>query len=367
MKKIKIIFDNNKSIVGGDKPIAEIFSANVYKLLGFIKKNKIENRVSVCLTEIFKQEGVAELQERAISKYKDAIKCGSILEGIAVGDKLIKEISEKKLIEKIKEQFDLKIKENNIEIIPLTSEMRILDLVDRAINYNPPFEKKDKGFKDSVAWISILEDAKNNQDITYILITVDTIFNRAELKKEFLTINKNSIVITSPEPIEEELDNILVLGIGLEEIGKEATENLNKDISFQRELEKKMLESVNEPIHGFMAYFPSATAVSMSYPNWKKDVVNVFFRSANVNVKNKINQDTFEVEAAVNFGLTYSGSNVVSDDSASSLIYPINVRSFNPSAITLLGEYESSRPKYIEQRFSLSFSKKNGFKILGIE
>jgi len=50
VKKIKIIFDNNKSIVGGDKPIAEIFSANVYKLLGFIKKNKIENRVSVCLT-----------------------------------------------------------------------------------------------------------------------------------------------------------------------------------------------------------------------------------------------------------------------------------------------------------------------------
>ena len=366
MKKVKIIFDNNKSIVGGDKPIIEIFSNNIYKLLGFIKKNKIENRVSICLTEIFKQEGVAELQERAVSKYQDAIKYSSILEGI-VEDKLVKKVSEKDLIDKIKEQFDLKIKENNIEIIPLPSGIQILDLVNRAINYNPPFEKKDKGFKDSVAWLTILEDAKNNQDFTYILITADSVFNRAELRKEFLIINKNSIIIILPEPIEEELDNILGLGIGLEEIGKEATENINKDVSFQRELEKKMLESVNEPIHGLAVYFPSATAVSMSYPNWKKDVVNVFFRNANVNVKNKINQDTFEVEAAVNFGLTYSGSNVVSDDSASSLMYPINMRSFNPSSITLLGEYESSRPKYIEQRFSLSFSKKTGFKILGTE
>ena len=367
VKKVKIIFDNNKSIIGGEKPIEEIFSNNVYKLLEFIKKNKIEDRVSICLTEIFKQEGIAELQERAVSKYKDALKCDSLLKGI-IEDKLINEVSEKDLVGKIKKQFNLKIEENNIEIISLPDEIEISNLVDRAVNYNPPFEKKDKGFKDSIAWLSILEDAKNNLDFTYMLITVDTVFSRAELKKEFSAINKNNIFIIPPEPIEEELDNILALGIGLETIGKEATENLNKNVSFQRALEKEMLENLNEPMPAMSRYYP-ATAVdfdgglSFYLPNWKKDVVNVFFRSANVNVKNKMNQDTFEVEAAVNFGLTYSNSNVITEDN-NRLLYP---KSSVLSANLWPGEYESSRPTYFEQKFSLSYNRKSGFKILDTE
>ena len=65
-----------------------------------------------------------------------------------------------------------------------------------------------------------------------------------------------------------------------------------------------------------------------------------------------------------NVGFSIPSKNVVITEDNNRLLYP---KSSVLSANLWPGEYESSRPTYFEQRFSLSYNKKSGFEILGTE
>jgi hypothetical protein len=61
-------------------------------------------------------------------------------------------------------------------------------IIEKALNYQPPFDKSDKGFKDAIIWYTIVDFVKkriktDNSHIIYL--TSDKGFNFIELKKEF--------------------------------------------------------------------------------------------------------------------------------------------------------------------------------------
>lgn len=364
MEKVKIIFDNNLSITGKDNPIANIFSSNVYKLKEFIVKNKIDDRALICLTETFREEGVAELQRRAISKYQDAKKLNFLLKDI-LEDTFITEINEKELEEKIEKQFNLKIKELNIEILPLPAKTSVLELSGRAIGYVPPFEIGDKGFKDTLAWISILEDSVENTDFNYILVSKDNIFNDSKLKQEFTKHSKRQIIITPAEPIEEILDNVLGMGIGLNKIKQDVILDLNNDISFQNQLANRALKSLNESKNiGFASRYLLVGSYGV---DWKSKVVNLIFSNADISIKGDIKKDLFEVEAEVVFQPKYAD---LDEKKSGSRLRPGSlVADYTSDTVSIYGfgaEYNHF-PELLKQKFILSYSKKNGFKILSID
>ena len=243
MKKVKIVFDNNSSIIGEKAPFLDIFSNNIYKLKDFIKTIRAESNTVITLTETFKEEGIAELQRRAVARSGDFKRITDLLKDFI--PKPI-EIDNKLLKQNISDHFYSKISDNTIEVLPLPSKLTILELSKRSISYIPPFEVGDKGFKDTIAWFSILEDAENNPDFEYIIVTADKIFSEQNLKQEFKSITGKDIIVTSPESIEEVLDEVLELGLNLEKIRKDIENKIKQDNSFQNKLEKNALEKLNQ-------------------------------------------------------------------------------------------------------------------------
>jgi len=374
VKKVKIIFDNNLSITGDGQPLSSIFSASISRLNKFIIQNKLEKRVIICLTETFKQEGIAELQTRALSKYQSGINSIKLLEGI-LEDTTITKIENKELFKVIENKFNEKISEFNIEILPLPLKTSILDLSERAISYKAPFEKGDKGFKDTLAWLSIIEDSEKNTDFEYILITEDKIFSNDSIKKEFTNENKKDIIIIPADPIEEILDEMLNLGFNLEKIKKEVIDKIKEDDNFKNQLEKRALKELSTS-NNRLSFFVRPYSLSPYDPEWKSKIVNLIYEDVGANVKNNISKDLFEVEINVTFIPKYAdldkkklrrgalSSNIfaaVSDEAVSRY-------DFNDNAVSVMyGHNNNLYPELLRQKFTLKYSKISGLKITDSE
>lgn len=372
MKKVKIIFDNNLSITGDGQPISTILSASISRLNKFITQNKLKDRVIICLTETFKEEGVAELQTRALSKYQSGISSIELLNGI-LEDTTITKIDTKDLFNVIKNKFDEKINELKIEILPLPLKTSILDLSERAISYKAPFEKGDKGFKDTLAWLSIMEDSEKNNDFEYILVTKDTIFSNDSIKKEFTNKNKKDIIIISADPIEEILDEMLNLGFNLEKIKQEVVEKIKADEGFKNQLEKRALKELSTS-NNRLLFSVRPFMLSPYDPEWKSKIVNLIYEDVGANVKNNISKDLFEVEINVTFIPKYADLDkkkslkhgALSDTAISN---DMNYYDFynNNSVSVLYGNSSNGYPKLLRQKFTLKYSKTTGLKIIDSE
>lgn len=107
-----------------------------------------------------------------------------------------------------KNDFCLKIRENIVQIfdgniIPCLSKECFDEVYKRAISKMPPFndasKSSDKGFKDTLIWISILDYAKNNGDQNFIFLTKDKGFitQKETLKDDFYKKTSGKIEILS--------------------------------------------------------------------------------------------------------------------------------------------------------------------------
>lgn len=107
-----------------------------------------------------------------------------------------------------KNDFCLKIRENieqifDRNIIPCLSKECFDEVYKRAISKIPPFndasKSSDKGFKDTLIWISILEYAKNNGEQNFIFLTKDNGFinQKDALKDDFYRQTSGTIEILS--------------------------------------------------------------------------------------------------------------------------------------------------------------------------
>lgn len=104
----------------------------------------------------------------------------------------------------------------NMNIIPLnTDNHKIKTIFNRANDRNAPFSKKenssDKGFKDTLLWLSIIDYYKNKSDINVNFVTSDNIFHDyiSELKDEFNKETNLNIEIRNLASIyDSKIDNL---------------------------------------------------------------------------------------------------------------------------------------------------------------
>ncbi|HTK33179.1 MAG TPA: PIN domain-containing protein [Candidatus Paceibacterota bacterium] len=364
MNKVKVIFDNNSAISWSNKnslSFSNIFCKNVFDLIEFIKRNKIMERVQICLTDTSYKEGVRALQRRLIEKYSNAQKLDEEL-GSILKIRSIKNYPAAFLKAKIKSQFRSKIKETGIHILP-APKVSLGLITQRSDDLIPPFEEEDKGFRDTLIWLSIIDDAKINKDYKYVLVTNDGIFFDANLPREFMEVTKKEIRIIRPESLEECIDTELHLGIGLEKVREHVMNKIQGDKDFQNTLKDRGLQEVSEESSPFAATF---THFSTYSSDWKSRVVNLIFKSVDIDVKDKIKEGVFRIEAKVLFGALYSGSsssknsreqtNFLNSDPGTVFINQ-DAFSFN-NRFAYNSDISNKNPAVLSQKFTLSYNQK---------
>lgn len=362
MKNFKVIFDNNVSIVGDNNRILDIISNNIFKLKNFIDKNNLKSRLTVCLTEVFKEEGIQELTNRVCDQ-QEKLKSNISLKNKTLNNIInIPEILPLKKVDienKIRQEFEEKIKLNGIEIIPLSSTATISDFFYRSTRYNRPFEDDDKGFKDSLAYFSIIDDAVLNPNYGYILVTRDSVFRDNDLKNEFIKKTSRELTTTEEGPLEVVLDSLLELGLGLEIVKNEALSSFKSDEQLQARLVKKALEDVstNNVANSSWLVMP------VNNNDWESKVVNLIYNDVSLDIKKNISENTFEVEASVLFKPIYA-KNDNNDESLNSFRRsPITSINWNNeiSQINYNNTFTISNylPRVLRKKFTLNYEKIN--------
>lgn len=250
--KIVIVFDTNTLRGGENKPVDDLNIFAVKRLREFIENNNVST-VELCFPEIvleewiiFKKNQINGFVRNAHSSLKKLEEVGHKKVNLGTVDieKKLKEIKNK-IIEKYK-----------IKIIP-TPEINMLDIIKRALIKKAPFKKggkSDPGFKDSVIFFSIKEDALKHKEgeVCYFLVTDDGGFTE-EVSEELREDTKQELVIRGSDlkgvsSIEDMLDEKLELNLGLKEI-REKIETIiegNKEV-FRNYLTNQYQDLRNKP------------------------------------------------------------------------------------------------------------------------
>lgn len=219
-KKFKIIIDSNSlRSERKDEGFSNILKIDFLNLIkDFLEQNKINKQVKICIPEMVLKERACQVLE-SIKDIKDLLETNfEILKGFGLNpDGSYKTYDYKESVEKKLENLtrggifeEIKIP----EIEPKT-------LIERAIRRVPPFCKKDKGFKDTIIWLSILNDAKENLDVNYVFLTQDNDFKDELLKTEFKNFSKSNFEIVAEFiDLKKHLDLEINLNLQLEEISR---------------------------------------------------------------------------------------------------------------------------------------------------
>ena len=157
-------------------------------------------------------------------------------------------LSESKLDQFAKNVFN----ENIIKV--LDRDNYFTRLIDRCGYKKPPFERNekssDKGFKDTVIWLSILDFAKEYDSDKYVLVTKDGAFQKKqdELINEFSEFTKKTIDIACVSEIES-----LYNFVGIGEPKKEPdVKQMTKDID--RKINDEFINEINTHIFNLTHY-----------------------------------------------------------------------------------------------------------------
>jgi hypothetical protein len=185
-EKRAFVFDTN-FIIEERKNLKKIIEELSTKFSVYVTQVSIDERISQKYIELKKKyEDIAKLK----NEYQDIAK---IIE--------LQSLDEKFKKEKVKiEKSYAKFFEN--KIIPFTKDRSTFSkILDRAYKKQPPFLSiegaSDKGFKDSLIWVSILDYFKNNGENSVIFVTGDNAFKRNidSLCEEFHNITNKKIEI----------------------------------------------------------------------------------------------------------------------------------------------------------------------------
>lgn len=213
--------------------------------------------------------------------------------------KALKSKNYEKILETESNSF---LKRNNIEIIP-TIGIKQQMLIDRAMGKIPPFKEGDKGFKDTVIWLSMLDDVEKNKDSSYIFCTNNTKdFIEEDCKDEFKKHSKKDFeIVKEMSDLKEYLDKKFVLKLALKALHEKIEDELRQKIGT---ITSKVISyiSMNKPYslrsfgagYGFSVYGSSDYDI-LSPSSLRSDVSKFDFLEMEITNISKINNNVFNV------------------------------------------------------------------------
>ncbi len=227
--KYKIVFDTN--FLHYDLPdLDKVFNNSLLEINKFIKKHDLKD-IFLVIPDLIVEERLSQRMvniKNTISKIDDRVKS---FNGFNIKLDLEK-IKAKNFKKMLRTKINRFLKENKIETIK-TVKIDQQILIDRSLERIKPFSNTgNKGFKDTVVWLSILEDAKKNKDKDYIFCTNDKKdFIEEECKKEFKKYSEKEFkIIENTAELKTYLDEKLVLKLELKELYKQIEEELKQKV-----------------------------------------------------------------------------------------------------------------------------------------
>jgi len=229
-KKFKVIFDTNILWQNNEDKIENLFNSNISKSIEFIKENEIKDQIALAIPQLVIDERIKQTLKQVesnIQKIENSVKVLSPF-GIKISQKAYKKNFKSLIYKKKKEQ----IKEAELEIIktPIVSQDKIIE---RSLRGIKPFsDNGDRGFRDTLIWLSILNDAKKNKKLNYVFCTENIEdFDPKIIIEEFKQYSSNKLFILSNiSELKEFLDKQLDLKLELKEKYEKIKEEIGKRI-----------------------------------------------------------------------------------------------------------------------------------------
>jgi predicted nucleic acid-binding protein len=225
--KYKIVFDTNFIYYDLSSDLDKVFNSNLLDIRKFLDEHKLSDVYLAIPDLVVKERLFQRLEdiEGAINKIDDVLEkfknFNIKLDLKSIKSKNYQEILEKK-IDKILKVNKIKV----IKTIDITQEI----LIKRVLGKVKPFREGDRGFKDTIIWLSIIEDIKRNKDENYIFCTNNTKdFIKESCQEEFGKYSKKEFtIIPDMAALKEYLDKKLVLNLELEELYRRIEEELKE-------------------------------------------------------------------------------------------------------------------------------------------
>jgi len=277
--KYKIIFDTNIVFCNEENQLDKIFNSSLKEIFDLLDQNKVVD-VTLFIPQLVLDERIAQ----RLSNIREQVeKMNLSLKNLKSLGKMNtkRDVFEKdRFLKKLNRNALKAIKKHKIKIIPTTRvDQKIL--IQRALQRIAPFYargKKDNGFKDTLIWLSLLEDVRKTQGCNYILFTNDsTGFKEDICEKEFKKYSlANFWIIKDLTSLKEFLDKELELGLKLGEIYHEVKEEVR---SLQGTITTKAGCYINNPKASLQffseSYCSTAERESGNFDFYSMDIINI--------------------------------------------------------------------------------------------
>lgn len=301
-KNIAIIYDSN-NFIPSEKKIFDLTGLNLeeyYKLENTIKLNNLQDRVKLFFPEIVLSELIINherLLKNKIGNLKSLKDSFNNLEAIVIDG--IDKIDVKNYCDTLKQNYL-----ENLNIIPTPKDKSKLfdDILTMALNRYPPFIKKDnnkndsdKGFKDAILFLSVLEYSNSCDFDEYIIVSNDPGFIKGQkgLQSNFKYHNNGHSELKVKKN-----DEITQYILGEYELFRELIEYLNKTFYYEVEDNYNCNTHVNVDFDVPMSNFEIITDYTKIYEIEENEFevtlfiqINVDYLDEYIYVKEDISQE----------------------------------------------------------------------------
>jgi hypothetical protein len=270
MSKYRVVFDTNQ-VMSTKPPLYLPFNTNIAQFKDFCVENNIED-IEVCLPEIVIRERIQHRIENIAEHISRANEAIEPLQSIGHKTKKIKKLKNYQC--KLNKSVSEFIKKYSLHRIPVPS-VNTSFLLDRAIRKVKPFYDNSSGFKDTLIYLSILEDARGaGAAEVYIFCTADKGFTQDVADSFEVESGKKLYICSGIEQAKEKLDELIPLNRHLEERNNKIKNLILKNIgSITAEINKAAFKEGDSFFEG-----------RLGNPFWKSGVVPPIYMSSKNNI-----------------------------------------------------------------------------------
>ena len=226
MKSYGIIFDTVFIRSGGDNVVADkVFNGAIEEINEFLKKNRVKS-VKLYVPEIVLKEILAQRNER-INKVVSSIGKGFEELSVFKVDAPTASYRETDYKTLLKEHSSAYLSKQGVSIVE-PSEDALGELTERALSHAKPFKPEgDKGFKDTLLWLSTIGHFSSDSEDVCLLLSANTTDFNDSLAEEFSARTGKSIVfISTIQDLKEYLDKEIPLNLHLKRLHDEITNEI---------------------------------------------------------------------------------------------------------------------------------------------
>ena len=241
--KYRVYLDTNKLYTDKNESFKEVFNSNIPRLRKFLDENKAQN-VELLLPEIVFKERIQQKLEDIGFSIESAN--NNIKKLAEVGHKTKKISSRKNYKKLLNNEASEFLKKNKVILSPVP-KIESDVLIERALQKIRPFKNSDTGFKDTLIFLTIVNDAIKNPDDVYILCTNNTGDFNDNVKKQFNErTGRELIIVNEIIELQQKLDELIPLMQKLKELYSQIEEDIKKRTGT---LTVEVNKSIIKPLH----------------------------------------------------------------------------------------------------------------------